>query len=307
VGALDMFTTGRGLLVSALLLAISACGGLFIVPLYSLLQARPDPSERGQVIAANNLVSSVYIVVSQVALIGLAALGLTPPQIFGVLAFINLLGMIYLYSLIPEFMYRFLAWVLSNILYRLKTEGIENIPQTGGCVLVCNHVSFVDWLIVGGACPRPARFVMDKFMFQIPVANIFVRHAKAIPIASRKIDPEMLERAFDLIAAELEAGNVVCIFPEGGLTRDGDPLEYRAGIEKIIERTPVPVVPLALNGLWGSFFSRVDGAALKTPFRRGLRSPLWVKAGTPIPAEEATVETVRDAILAMWRQRPDDR
>jgi 1-acyl-sn-glycerol-3-phosphate acyltransferase len=146
---------------------------------------------------------------------------------------------------------------------------------------------------------------MDKFMFQLPVANVFVRHARAIPIASRKVDPEMLERAFELIAAELAAGQVVCIFPEGGLTRDGEPLEYRPGIERIIAASPVPVIPMALNGLWGSFFSRVDGAALKKPFRRGFRSELWLTVGTPIEPGDVNVELVRDRILEIWRARTE--
>ena len=301
----DFFATGYGWTLALLMVLIAACGGLFIVPLYALIQSRPAPEERGQISAANNLVSSVYIVASQLLLIGLAAAGLGTPAVFVVLAGINLLGFVYLYTLIPEFMYRFLAWVLSNVMYRLKVEGIQHIPKEGPCVLVCNHVSFVDWLIVGGACPRPGRFVMDKFMFQLPVANVFVRHARAIPIASRKVDPEMLERAFELIAAELAAGQVVCIFPEGGLTRDGEPLEYRPGIERIIAASPVPVIPMALNGLWGSFFSRVDGAALKKPFRRGFRSELWLTVGTPIEPGDVNVELVRDRILEIWRARTE--
>jgi 1-acyl-sn-glycerol-3-phosphate acyltransferase len=302
LAVLDLLSQPSGVVLSLVLVGIAAMGGLFIVPLYTLLQTRPADHERGRVMAATNLTSSLWIVLSQGALMVLAGRGWEPPAIFVLLAALNFVGFLYLYLLIPEFLYRFMAWVLSHLLYRLRVDGIERIPATGGVLLVCNHVSFIDWLIVGGSCPRPARFVMDKFMFQIPVVTWLVRHAGAIPIASRKVDPALLEQAWDRIAAALEAGEVVCIFPEGGLTRDGEPLPWRPGVERIVARNPVPVVPMALNGLWGSFFSRIEGTAMARPLRRGFRAPLRLTVGDPLAPEGLTVDQVREAVLAMWSQ-----
>jgi 1-acyl-sn-glycerol-3-phosphate acyltransferase len=304
-GVLSFLQTWQGVVVSGIVASIAASGGLFVVPLYALLQSRAADEERGQMLAANNLVSSVYILVSQAGLMALGFAGISERHVFLILALVNLVGVAWLYTIIPEFLYRFLAWIIGRLMYRLEVTGIEKIPREGACVIVCNHVTFVDWLIVGGACPRPTRFVMDKFMFQLPVVNRFVKRCKAIPIASRKVDPELLEKAWDRIAEELEAGNVVCIFPEGGLTRDGDPLEYRPGIEKIVERTPVPVVTLAMNGMWGSFFSRIDGAALKAPFRRGIRSRIWLTVHEVLAPDEVTIERVRESIVGVWTRRPE--
>jgi 1-acyl-sn-glycerol-3-phosphate acyltransferase len=305
MGVLAFLQTWQGVVVSGIVASIAASGGLFVVPLYSLLQSRAADEERGQILAANNLVSSVYILVSQAGLIALGFAGTSERNVFLILAIVNLVGVAWLYTIIPEFLYRFLAWIIGRLMYRLEVTGIEKIPRQGACIIVCNHVTFVDWLIVGGACPRPTRFVMDKFMFQLPIVNRFVKRCKAIPIASKKVDPELLEKAWDRIAEELEAGNVVCIFPEGGLTRDGEPLEYRPGIEKIVERTPVPVVTLAMNGMWGSFFSRVDGAALKKPFRRGLRSRIWLTVHEVLTPDEVTVDRVRHSIISTWARRPE--
>ena len=166
---------------------------------------------------------------------------------------------VYIYTVIPEFLLRFAAWCVSNILYRLRMEHPENIPTEGAAVLAANHVTYVDWLLMASASTRPVRFVMDHQLSRNPLIRFLARDAKVIPIASGRDDPECPQQAYDRIAEELEAGEVVCIFPEGGLTRDGRLSPFRPGIERIVERTPVPVVPVALVGLWGSFFSRNVG------------------------------------------------
>src|SRR5262249_7315455 len=152
----------------------------------------------------------------------------------------------------------------------------------GAAVIVSNHVSFVDALVIAAASRRPIRFVMDHAIYEIPVLNFVFRTGKAIPIASKKEDPARLDRAYDEVAHALAEGELVCIFPEGRLTSDGDLSPFRPGIERIVARTPVPVVPMALRGLWGSFFSRYGGAAMRRPFRR-----IWSR-----------IEVVCDAALA---------
>ena len=279
---------------------MSMSGGLFVVPLYALIQQRAVPEERSRVIAGCNIINSALMVGGSVALMGLYAIGLEPWHVFLVLGLLNAGVAVYIYNLIPEFFLRFLAWVLSNLLYRLRVDGLENIPDEGPAVLVCNHVTYVDWLIVGGACKRPARFTMDAYFSDIPVAKRLMKQANIIPIAPAKRDPVVLEAALDRIAEELAAGEIVCIFPEGVLTPDGTIQEFRPGIERIIARTPVPVVPLALNGLWGSSFSLIDG---KVRLFRRFRSKISLTVGTPIAPEHVSAEALQNRVEQIWLQQ----
>ena len=206
---------------------------------------------------------------------------------------------IYIYRLVPEFLIRFMAWLLIKAAYRLRTEGAEHIPETGAALLVCNHVSFVDSLVMMSASPRPVRFVMDHRIFRIPLLSYIFRHSRAIPIAPAKEDAEQMERAFSEVSAALKAGELVAIFPEGGVTRDGELQAFRPGVTRILQSDPVPVVPMGLSGLWGSFFSRIDGAAMKTPFRRGLFSRIRLRVGSPIAPGEATPARLHAEVLAL--------
>ena len=199
------------------------------------------------------------------ALFALATLnaGISIPQLFLLLAGLNAVVAVTIYTLLPEFFIRFVVWIIINLLYRIQPSGLDNIPERGPAVLVCNHVSFVDALIIGGSIRRPVRFVMYYRIFQIPLINFLFRAAKAIPIASSKEDADLLEAAFAQIDAELEAGNLICIFPEGGITQDGEIQPFRPGIEKIIARRTVPVIPIGIGGLWGSWFSRRKAGGLR--------------------------------------------
>ena len=251
---------------------IGLFGGFYIVPLYTMIQTRTPETHVSRVIAANNVLNAAFMVVAAGLGAGLLAAGLTIPQLFLVLALLNIAVVVYLYKLVPEFLLRFVAWILINTLYRLRERGMEHVPKEGAAVLVCNHVSFVDALIISAAVPRPARFVMYHTIFKVPVLSWLFRTVKAIPIAPAKEDAAMKERAMDAIAQALADGELVCIFPEGKITADGNINEFRPGIEDIIKRTPVPVVPMALRGLWGSYFSRKGGAAF-----RGLPWKFWMK------------------------------
>lgn len=304
LGLGDFLSRPLGWLILANLLLLSMSGGLFCVPLYTLLQTEAAPEARSRVIAGANIVNSAFMVGGSVGLMGLYAVGLEAWQVFCVLGLLNAAVAAYIYWLIPEFTLRFVAYLISNGMYQLKVEGIENIPAEGPVVLVSNHVTYIDWLIIGGACPRPARFVMDAHFKDIPVAKQLMRQARIIPIAPAKRDAAILQRAMDTIADELAGGQVVCIFPEGTLTRDGNLLEFKPGVERIVGRTPAPVVPMALNGLWGSSFSRFGG---KPKMFRRFYSPIWLTIGPPIPQQQVTAERLRDEVEAIWAARADEQ
>ena len=238
------------------LLLIGLFGGFYIVPLYALIQTRCEPSHRSRVIAANNILNALFMVVAAGIAVVAFSSGVTIPQLLLLTGLLNLAVAIYIYALVPEFLLRFIDWLLVHSVYRLKTSGVENIPEEGPALLVCNHQSLADALVITAACRRPIRFVMYYAIFNVPVLRFIFRSMKAIPIAGSKEAPEVLERAYDEIAAALADGQLVCIFPEGQLTRDGEIGLFRPGLSRILDRTPVPVIPMALSGLWRSIFSR---------------------------------------------------
>jgi 1-acyl-sn-glycerol-3-phosphate acyltransferase len=274
-------------LIDLVLMAIFS--GFFIVPLFALIQERSAPARRSRVVAANNILNALFMVVAA-ALSGilLNKAGLSIPGLLLATALMNAVVAVYIYTLVPEFLLRFVDWVLINTLYRIRTAGLENIPEQGPVLLVCNHVSFMDPMVIMGCVRRPVRFVMYYKIFQIPVVNLVFRAAKAIPIAGAKEDPAVMQRAFEEVDKELAAGNIVCIFPEGGITRDGTIQGFRPGVEKILARRPVHVVPMALRGLWGSIFSRRDSAFGRARLPRRFWSKIELVAGATVPAEEAT-------------------
>ncbi|CAL92766.1 MFS transporter [Azoarcus olearius] len=290
--------------VVADLVAIGIFGGFYIVPLYALIQSRSEPGHRSRIIAGNNILNAAFMVVAAGMGAALLAAGLDVTALFLVTALLNAVVAIYIYTLVPEFLLRFLVWLLVHSVYRLQVRGVQHIPEQGAAVLVCNHVSFVDALVIMAASRRPIRFVMHHQIFRLPLLRFVFREGRAIPIASAREDPAMMERAFDEIARALEAGELIAIFPEGHITEDGDISPFRPGIRRILERTPVPVVPLALRGLWGSFFSRKDGRPMSRPLRRGLFSRIELVAGEPLAAAAASPEALQGRVAELradWR------
>ncbi len=278
---------------------VSAFGGLFVVPLQALIQQRSDEKKRAQIIAANNVMNALFMVGSAaLGIVLLAVMKLSIGDYFLVLAIMNLVVAAYVYSQVPEFVLRFGIWMLSHTLYRVRDNGLQHIPEESPAVLVCNHVSYVDALLIAGTCQRPIRFVMAKAIAEMPLLKYFFRLAKTIPICSPRADRAMYDNAFKRIKAELEAGNLVCIFPEGKLTTDGEVDTFKKGIERIIEETPVPVVPMALNGLWGSFFSHKDGHALTTRPKR-FWSKVSLNVGEPVAPEHASADALKGKVLAL--------
>lgn len=293
---LDVASTWR-ILVDLGLLGVF--GGFFIVPLYALVQQRSNPEQGARIIAANNIMNALFMVVGAVAAGGMLAAGLTIPMVFAVAGVCNAVVALFIYGLVPEFLLRFVVWMLIHTVYRLKVDDLSDIPDEGPAVIVCNHVSFVDALVITAACRRPIRFVMDHGIFKWPVLNFVFRTGRAIPIASAKADPAMMERAFEEVSKALAAGDLVGIFPEGKITADGSINAFRPGITRILERNPVPVVPLALRGLWGGFFSRKGGPAMTRPFRRGFFSRIELVAGRAIAPEAASPSKLQEEVSAL--------
>ena len=285
-------------LIDLALLALFA--GLYSVPMYALIQLRAQATHRARIIAANNILNALFMIVSSLGVGLLLTAGLTIPEIFLVVGLLNAVVAGYIFLLVPEYLLRFGAWILTHVIYRFRVRGEEHIPTQGAAILVCNHVSFIDAVLLMAASPRPIRFIMDHRIFAIPVLGWLFKLCKAIPIASRAEDPAAYDNAFAQARAVLADGDLLCIFPEGGLTRDGELAEFKGGIMKVLATHPVPVVPLALQNLWGSFFSRVEkGAAMVKPFRRGLFSPVGLVAGPPVPATEVSPALLRARVAAL--------
>lgn len=283
---------------------IGVFGGLFIVPLFALIQTRCDPKHLSRTIAGMNILNALFMVVAALAAMLMLKQGFTIPEIFLATAVMNAVVALYIFSVVPEFLMRFVAWLLIHTFYRVRGIHVERIPEHGAAVLVCNHVSYLDAVVIMAFSPRPIRFVMDHAIFKIPFLSWVFRTGKAIPIASAKDDPWLMEKAFVDIAQALHEGDLVCIFPEGKLTRDGEMNAFKGGVMKIIERSPVPVIPLALRGLWGSLLSRDASNPFHRSFRRGPFSRLEVVVGevqTPAQVTPESLQQIVQSLRGDWK------
>lgn len=268
------------------LLLLGASGGIFIVPLYALMQQRAKVNQRAQVIAALNIYNSLFMVGSAVlGIVCLTVLDMSIPQLFTLLAVMNVLVALYLFLQVPIFVVRFLVWILTHTMYRVNHKNLHHLPEKGGVLIVCNHVSYMDALLLSAVCPRLIRFVMEEEYASLPPLRRFLKRAGVIPISASK--RSSIRRAFNEVEQALSEGHIVCIFPEGRLTSDGEMNEFMRGMDLILRRSPVPVIPVALKGLWGSYFSRYKGRACK-----GLPTRFWskieIEAGTPVEPKNAT-------------------
>jgi len=313
--AIDLFFASRGLPPSAQLslagfVAVSAhwrvmadlallslFAGLYSVPMYAMIQLRSQPSHRARIIAANNILNALFMIVSAVLVGALLKAGLSIPQVFLIVGVLNAVVAFYIFLVVPEYLLRFIALIATRCIYRFKVRGDEHIPLKGPAILVCNHVSFVDAVLLMAASPRPIAFIMDHRIFKLPVLGWMFKLAKAIPIAPQRENAQVYEQAFERARAVLADGELVCIFPEGAITKDGQLGEFKGGVMKLLETHPVPVIPLALQNLWGSFFSRVEqGGAMVKPFRRGMFSRVGMVAGPPLAAGDVTPDGLRTRV-----------
>ncbi len=286
------------------LFGIGVFGGFYVVPLFAIIQSRTKPEERARAIAANNIVNSgCMVLAAAVCAVLLTVAHWSVPDLYLLFAILNIPVAAYIFTLLPEFMMRFMVWILTSLCYRIERRDLDKIPAEGAAVLVCNHVSLVDALVIAGSCRRPIRFVMESGIYRLPILNYAFRAAGAVPIGSRHVEPQVYKAAFERIASYLKEGELVLIFPEGGLTRDGDLKEFKAGILRIIQETPVPVIPMALSGLWGSFFSNSGAGAMKKLPRRAW-AKLRLTVGDLMAPETVTTEGLQQSVAALrgdWR------
>jgi 1-acyl-sn-glycerol-3-phosphate acyltransferase len=330
VFALDLYFSTRGLPPSAELSLASFLGtaahwrvmadlallsffaGLYSVPMYALIQLRAQATHRARIIAANNILNALFMIASSVIVGALLKNGFSIAEVFLFVAIANAIVAGYIFLLVPEYLLRFISWMLSSFMYRFRINGSDHIPAEGPAILVCNHVSFVDAVLLMAASPRPVCFMMDHRIFKTPVLGFLFRMVKAIPIAPRDEDPAAYQAAFERAAAVLREGDLLAIFPEGGITRDGTLQPFKGGVMKIITRAaeegvhPV-VIPMALTNLWGSFFSRIEqvnGAqvAMARPFRRGFFNPVGLQIGAPLAASTVTPENLQARVAALAAQ-----
>ncbi len=284
-------------------LLIGVFGGLYIVPLFALIQTRCDPQHMSRTIAGMNILNALFMVVAALLAMVLLNAGLSIPQLFMVTAILNAIVALYIFTVVPEFLLRFLAWLMLHTTHRVHTFNAERIPAEGGAILVCNHVSYMDAIVILATSPRPLRFVMDHRIFKTPLLSALFKAVRAIPIAPASEDPEIMEAAYGSIARALERGELVCIFPEGKLTRDGELNEFKGGIMKILERTPVPVIPMALRGLWGSLWTRSTDNPFQRSFRSGPFSKLELVVGEPMAVADVTPEILRERVAQLRGRR----
>ena len=275
-------------------------GGLYIVPLYSYLQQRAPNDEKGRVMATTGILNGAFMLIGAL-LYGLLAviLKLDPATIFVVLGIMTILAVTYICTVIPEYLIRFCAWLLTHTLYRIRIYGEENIPHEGAALLAPNHVTYIDSLLLGSTMQRFIRFIMHNDFFELPLIQNLFRLMQAIPIDPAK-GRENVMAALNAATDELKSGHVVCIFPEGKLTRDGEIDEFRTGMETVMSGVDCPIIPVYLGNIWGSLFSWSGGKAiLKKPAK--LFARIVVHFGEPLPSTTTAAE-VESAVRALEAQ-----
>lgn len=273
-------------------------GGLFIVPLYAFVQLRSDPARQSRMISANNILNAIFMVAAAGLAAGLLAAGVSVLGLLQAAAALHLLVALHIGRTVPEFFWRFLSWAAVRLAYRLHVQGRGHLPAEGAALMTPNHLSYVDALVLSALSPRPIRFVMDAGIFRHPLLGPLFRQVRAIPVATRGEDPALRAQAFEAVDTALAEGELVCLFPEGALSRDGRMAPFKPGVLKVLARRPVPVIPVGLRGLWASAFTRSP-----RPLGRrlaGLRPghAVTVQVGTPLPPTvdlatlQATVATL---------------
>jgi 1-acyl-sn-glycerol-3-phosphate acyltransferase len=295
ISVYEFIASGNNWRIMIDLVLIGTFGGFYIVPLYALVQSRSEPDHLSRVIAGLNILNSLFMVAAAVmAMLILGPAGLSIPELFLISAVLNAVVAVYIFSLVPEFLMRFLVWILIHTIYRVRVTGMDHIPDEGPVIVASNHVSFVDPLILGGMIRRPVNFVMYYRIYNIPVLNFIFRTGKAIPIAGRSENPEILDNAYRRMHEVLAEGDVLGIFPEGRISSDGELNVFKRGIDKVISEQPVPVVPVALCNLWGSLFSRRDPLHKRRPYK--LWSLIELRIGEAIPPEEVSAQRLQQEV-----------
>lgn len=299
-GILLFFTSSSYWWTAGALLIGGACGGLYIVPLYAYLQFYANENEKGRVMAAAGIMSGIFLVGGALIFdFVIVHLSIAAATLYLWMGILTIGAVVYICTVIPEYFIRFSAWLLTHTLYRIKIVGEEHIPFRGAALLAPNHVTYVDAFLIGSTVQRFIRFIMLKAFYDVPLLRNLLQIMQAIPI-----DPaagrESVARTLAHARQELLDGHVVCIFPEGKLTRDGNINEFRPGFETVMEGVDCPIIPVYLENAWGSIFSYEGGKVITkmptTPWRR-----MTIIYGEPLPATAKAAE-VEAAVRALAKK-----
>lgn len=305
LGGLGMAVTGLALgfsghsypLTASILFISGICGGLFVVPLNSYLQFEAPEEEKGRVLATNGILNGLFLVLGSVLYHLLSVvLQLKASTIYPVMALLNLAVVAYICTVIPEYFLRFMAWLLTHTFYKIRIVGAENVPFHGPALLSANHISYVDALLVGATIQRFIKFIMYKKIYELPLVRQLCAFMEVIPIAPYE-GKESVQRSLDAAREKLRSGEVVCIFPEGKITRDGQINEFRHGLESIMQGVDCPIIPVYLHNVWGSIFSFSDKKVL-WKFPKKIPYPITIVYGEPLPADSKASE-VENAVKAL--------
>jgi acyl-[acyl-carrier-protein]-phospholipid O-acyltransferase / long-chain-fatty-acid--[acyl-carrier-protein] ligase len=278
------------------LAGLGFAGGVFVVPLNAMLQQRSGREEKGQLIATNNFLNTGGILLASGFLWLLHdRFQLPADRIILTLAFFTLAATVYILTILPDFLIRFTLWMLTHTIYKVRIIGQEHVPFRGPALLVCNHISHVDALLVAACLQRFIRFMVYRPYYELKSLNWLFRLMKAIPVSGRN-RKEIVE-AIEQAREELRQGHVVCIFAEGAISRTGNLLPFKRGVERILEGLEIPIIPVYLEGLWGSIFSFKDGRFFwKWP--RKIPYPVTVVFGHTLPST-ATASEARRVIMEL--------
>ncbi len=301
LGILKLSPVGAGVVLGLLGFA----GGFFIVPINALIQHRPDSRNKGSVVATNLWLSAVGVFLASGAFWLLrTVLNLEPTTIFIVGAIVTAVGTAYAVKLVPDSLLRFLLWCAVHTIYRVRVMGRDNIPSKGGALFVCNHVSFVDAVLMLASTDRQVRFIMFKGNYEQSFIRPFAKILGVIPISSEQRPREMI-KSLQTASDAIRAGEVVCIFAEGQITRVGHLLPFRRGFERIMKDLDAPIIPVGIDGVWGSIFSFNKGRFLwKLP--RRLPYPITINYGKPLPSTASPMEVrsrVQELLVEAWQER----
>ena len=287
-----------------LMAVLGIASGCINVPINALIQWRAPADRRGAVIALGNTFMFGGVLAGSLGAGFLSQMGLSATDILLACAGVALIGTVIVLWLLPDSLVRFMVALLPRLIYRLTVIGSESVPREGAALLVPNHVSFVDGLLLMASLDRPIRFVVDARYAEHPLLRPLMKAMRVIPIASGK-EPRVILRALRDAGTALDNGEIVCIFPEGQITRTGTLLPFRRGFERIVKGRQVPVIPVHLDRVWGSIFSFERGRFL-TKWPERIPYPVSVSFGTPLPSKTPAHE-LRDAIRtlgeAAWRLR----
>ncbi len=273
----------------AILVLFGVSAGLFSLPLQTFIQFRADPAKRGEVLAASSFINWVAILIaSGLTWLFSGPLGLSAAQGFSIVGVITLLFTLASFWVLPDFLLRFIALATTRIFYRLRIIGGENLPVEGPALLIPNHVTWVDALLLTATNQRRIRFVMERSIYNTPILRSLFRLMGVIPVSSEDGKKGLLEFMKQARAA-LDDGYLVCIFAEGQLTRNGMLREFRGGFERIVKGTDYPIIPVYIGGAWGSILSYAHGRLLSrlpafSPY------PMTVLFGNPMPSTSTAME-----------------